>query len=165
MTVPWHRRLHMPMSGYNQLEWIEGVAQNADVLNPEDFAKAKAEICAFGARSTGDDLLGMEIDFCVYLGDPAYADEGEEGPGLWQDMSIRQSEGAEWLITGRAHGRPADADAIAAQLSRIWDQVLRYPYREAHTVRRTPDGIRLQAVTQGEPGGLWVTADVHVDLT
>jgi hypothetical protein len=135
------------------------------VLSSEDFAKAKAEICVSGTRSTGDDLLGMELDFCVYLGDEVCEDEGDEGPGLWKGMSIRQSEGAEWLITGRAHGRLADADAIAAQLSRIWDQMLRYAYREAHTVGRTPDGIRLQAVTQCDPGGLWVTADVHVDLT
>jgi len=106
----------------------------------------------------------MEIGFCVYLGDPADASEEDAGPALWQDMSITRSEGAEWLITGRARGRLADSGAIAPQLSRIWGQMLRYPSREAHIVSRTPDGVRLQAVTQGEPGGLWVTADVHVDL-
>jgi hypothetical protein len=26
-------------------------------------------------RGEGDNLLGMKIDFCAYLGDPAYADD------------------------------------------------------------------------------------------
>jgi hypothetical protein len=134
------------------------------VPNDEDFAKAKDAILASGTRSTGDNLLGMEIDFCVYLGDPPSSGEGDDGLGLWQDMTISQSEDAEWLITGRAHGRLANADAIAAHLSRIWEQMLRYPYSEAHIVTRTSDEVRLQAVTQMAPGGLWVTADVHVDL-
>jgi hypothetical protein len=151
-------------SGRNHLERIDRAVQNADVPNREDFAKAKDAIVASGMRSTGDNLLGMEIDFCVCLGDPPSAGEGDDCPDLWQDMRISLSEGAEWLITGRAHGRLADADAIAAQLSRMWDQMLRYPYREAHIVSRTSDGVRLQAVTQMAPGGLWVTADVHVDL-
>jgi hypothetical protein len=150
--------------GRNRLERIERAVQNADVPNREDFARAKDAIFASGTRSTGDNLLGMEIDFCANLGDPPSAGEGDDGRGLWQDMTISRSEDAEWLITGRAHGRLANADAIAAQLSRIWDQTLRYPYREAHIVTRTSDEVRLQAVTQMAPNGLWVTADVHVDL-
>jgi hypothetical protein len=152
-------------SGRKQLERIKRAVQNADVPDREDFAKAMDAVLASGTRSTGDNLLGMEIDFCAYLGDPPSAGAGDDGPGLWEDMTISRSEGAEWLITGRAHGRLANADAIAAQLSRIWDQALRYPYREAHIVSRTSNEVRLQAVTQLAPGGLWVTADVHVDLT
>ncbi|WP_374969309.1 hypothetical protein [Terrabacter sp. BE26] len=72
------------------------------MISAEEFDQARREICALGPASDGDNLLGMEIDFCAYLGDPAYADEG---PDLWQDMVVRRSDGAEWLITGRASGR------------------------------------------------------------
>lgn len=67
----------------------------------EEFNRILTEICASGPASEGDNLLGMEIDACAWLGDPAYADED---PGFWRDMSVQRSEGAEWLIAGLANG-------------------------------------------------------------
>lgn len=104
----------------------------------------------------------MEIDACAYLGDPAYADDD---PGLWHDMTVHRSEGSEWLITGRACGKTEDAESIAAALSRIWDEQLRYSHQSAHTVVSSPDSVALRAVTQIDPGGIWVTADVQVALS
>ena len=103
----------------------------------------------------------MEIDFCTYLGDPAYADED---PGLWDDMAVSRAERAEWLVTGRAHGRPQDADAIESELARIWRDKLCYHFREAHTIERSPHEVALFGVTQIGPGELWVTAHVRVRL-
>jgi hypothetical protein len=114
-----------------------------------------------GPASDGDNLLGMEIDFSAYLGDPAFADED---PRLWRDMEVHRSDGAEWLITGHATGRSDSADAIAGELSRVWEERLRYRYRAEHIVTSTPGYVRLRAVTQIGPGGLWVTAEVHVEL-
>lgn len=132
-----------------------------DVMSRERFDVVRQEICASGQPSADDNLLGMEIDCCAYLGDPAYA---EEDPGLWRDMAVSRAEGAEWLITGRAHGRPEDAEAIGFELTRIWRDKLCYRYREAHTIERSVEEVALLAITQISPSDLWVTADVRVRL-
>lgn len=131
------------------------------MVETAEFERVRAEICASGPASRGDNLLGMEIDACAYLGDPAYSDED---PGPWTDMTVQRSESAEWLITGQAIGRAVDALAIAAELSRIWEQHLRHNYRSPHTVISTPDSVTLRAVTQIGPRDIWVTASVRVNL-
>lgn len=131
------------------------------MVDHDEFEKIRAEVCTSGPASDGDNLLGMEIDCCAYLGDPAYADDDS---GLWRNMEVRRSEGAEWLIAGRALGRHSDAPAIAAELSKIWDQQLRYHYRSAHTVGTSAESVTFQAVTQIGPGEIWVTAQVEVAL-
>jgi hypothetical protein len=100
------------------------------VLSLDDFEQLRREICASGPASGGDNLTGMEIDFEAFLDDPAYADED---PGLWQNMDVQRHPGAPWLITGRASGRRQDANAIGAELARIWEEHLRYQYRAGHT--------------------------------
>ena len=135
--------------------------EDACMVNSEDFETLRAQICASGPASEGDNLLGMEIDSCAFLGDSTYADDD---PGLWSGMAVRRSEADQWLITGRATGRTGDAAAIASALSRIWEDHLRYPFRSAHTVVSARDSVNLRAVTQIGPGGFWVTADVRVDL-
>jgi hypothetical protein len=73
-------------------------------------------------------------------------------------------QASKWLITGRARGRREEADAIGAELARIWENRLRYRHRAGHTIETAPDHVTLRAVTQIAPGGLWVTATVQVDL-
>ena len=124
-----------------------------------EFQRIRAEICASGPASDGDNLLGMEMDACAYFGDPAFANKD---PGPWHAMTVRRSEGSDWLITGRAVGMRSDAPTIADELSKIWDEHLRYKYRSAHTVTTTPDSVLFRAVTQAGPGEIWVTADVQV---
>ncbi len=131
------------------------------MLNLDAFEQLRQEVCASGPASDGANLLGMEIDFCAFLGDPAYADED---PGLWQNMIVHCHEGTQWLITGQAEGRREDAGAIGAELVRIWEERLSYRYCAGHTIEATQTRIALQAVTQIAPDGLWVTATVQVDL-
>jgi len=130
------------------------------VLSPVAFEQLRREVCASGPASEGDNLLGMEIDFCGYLGDPARVLKDD----LWQNMTVHRHEGGQWLITGRAKGRRQDADAIGAELARIWSEQLSYRHREGHTVETKPNHITLRAVTQIAAGGLWVTAIVEVAL-
>jgi hypothetical protein len=73
--------------------------ENSYVLTRERFDAEKRLICATGLPSSGDNLLAMEMDCFVYLGDPTDAD-GD--PDLWHDMAVSRSEGAEWIITGAA---------------------------------------------------------------
>jgi hypothetical protein len=131
------------------------------VLSLDDFEQLRREICASGPDSWDGDLEGMMIDFGFFLDDPARADED---PGLWQNMDVQRHPGAQWLISGRATGRREDADAIGAELARIWEEKLRYRYRAGHTIETASDRVTLRAVTQIAPGGLWVTATVDVDL-
>jgi hypothetical protein len=131
------------------------------MLSLDDFEQLRREICASGPASSGWNLAGMEIDFDAFLNDHVYADED---PGLWQNMVVQGHQGAQWLITGRAEGRRQDADAIGAELARIWERYLRYRDRAGHTIEAAPDQVTLRAVTQMAPGGLWVTAIVQVDL-
>jgi hypothetical protein len=104
----------------------------------------------------------MEMDCCAFLGDPAFAN-GD--PDLWRDMAVRRSEGAEWLITGRAVARVAHGPAVADALPKIWEEHLRYEYRSAHLVTTSPDLVLFQAVTQAGPRQMWVTSEVTVALT
>jgi hypothetical protein len=131
------------------------------VISLDEFERLRAGVCVSGPASNGDDLLGMEIDACAYLGDSAFADE----PGLWQDMSVQRSEGSEWLIIGRASCQAENAAAIAEALARIWEERLRYNYQSAHTVVSAPDSVTLLAVTQIGPGDIWVTANIRVALS
>jgi hypothetical protein len=131
------------------------------VLSLDDFEHLRRWICASGRASGGVDLQGMVQDFWWALEDPADADED---PELWHDMDIQHHDSAQWLITGRATGRREDAEAIAAELARIWEEDLRYGYRDGHMIETAPDQVILRAVTQIASGGMWVTATVQVDL-
>lgn len=137
------------------------VGQDAAVVDRDEFERIRTEICTSGPASDGDNLLGMEMDCCAFLGDPAFANED---PGLWQGMTVQRSEGAEWLITGRATARFSDAQAVADELPRLWEEHLRYEYRSATTVSATSDSVLFRAVTQAGPGRIWVTAQVEVAL-
>jgi hypothetical protein len=148
-------RAVMPMSGRK-------IGDDVGMVDPDEFETLRAQVCASGPASSGDNLLGMEIDACAYLGDPAYADDD---PGLWHDMTVHRAEGSEWLITGRASGKTEDAASIATALFRIWDERLRYNYHSAHTVVSAPASVTLRAVTQIDPGDIWVTADIQIALS
>jgi hypothetical protein len=117
---------------------------------------------ASGRASDGVNLLGMEMDAYAFLDSPLNA-LGDRVP--WTDMTIRRSEGAQWLITGRASGKVSDSAQIADDLARIWEEHLRYSYRSAHAVGMDADSVSLRAVTQGSPNGIWVTAYIQVALS
>jgi hypothetical protein len=132
------------------------------MVNGEEFERIRAEICASGLASDGDNLLGMEMDAFAYLGDRTNV---LDDPVPWRDTEVHRAEGTDWLITARAIGSTSDTVAIADQLARIWEEHLRYSFRSALTVIPAHDSVTLLAVTQSGPGGIWVTADVGVALT
>jgi hypothetical protein len=115
-------------------------------------------MCAGGPPGEGDPLLGMEIDFCAYLGDHAYDD-----PARCKGMEARSASGGAALVTRHACGARGDAAKIGAALSEIWSDKLRD--REAHEVTLADDCVVLDAVSQIGPGELWVTAQIVVELT
>jgi hypothetical protein len=144
----------MPMSGTQ--------CEDALVVDSDEFERIRADICASGSASDGDNLLGMEMDASFFLDSPLNA-AGDLVP--WKDMTVQRSEGAEWLIRGEASGLASDAQAIGDYLSRMWEEHLRYGFRSAHTITSGTDCVHMHAVTLSGPGGIWVTAEVRVALS
>jgi hypothetical protein len=103
----------------------------------------------------------MEMDCFHYLNG---ADQDPGLPALWDDATASRSDVIDWLITGAAKGHGRNANEVAAELGRVWEQRLRYNYRAAHTVVQGPDECILLAVTQIAPDGFWVTVRFAVSL-
>ena len=100
----------------------------------------------------------MEIDFCAYLGNPAYADDDL---GLWQGHGGTQC----FRRRGSRHSTRARREGRRGQnwRSEIWSDKLRY--REAPEVTLEDDCVVFDGVSQIGPGELWVTAQIVVELT
>ena len=91
-------------------------------------------ICSSGPPSADDNLLGMEIDFCAVLGDPAYADDD---PGLWRAAPV--NDAAE-------HARAAQrAEYLADLLRKHLDSADQPQNRPVHC---TGDWARRRMVAQ-----------------
>ena len=108
-----------------------------------------------GTPSTGDNLLGMAIDFDVRLG---VVDEIDEA-----SVSVHRTEHPERLI--RVSCKPAFdvAPTVAIDaVCREWLTNLRYGYREAHLATVGDHAATFDFVTQMAPNGLYVTGRVEV---
>lgn len=137
--------------------WPPGLRNELKRQEEAWFTHAVQTIMASGPASSGDNLLGMEIDFFYHF-------NKEDLAALWADVQVHRHEGEEWLVRASANSSKANAEAIAAALARVWGD-LRYPYKEVHTVTSDPDTVTLRAITQIGPSDLWVTAEVQVLLT
>jgi hypothetical protein len=125
------------------------VRHNAGVT----FEKARQEIMASGTPSTGDDLLGMVIDFEEYL---------PRCPVL-ATVKVTQTYNQDALIvTNCVAEQGASPEAVAEQLADVWQRNLRYHYREAHQLRQTPTTVELEFVTQIDEQAFYVTGTIAV---
>ena len=118
------------------------------------FAEAKARIMASATPSNGDNLDGMAIDFDYYLLDRC--------PSLEAGTITTTNDPACLLLascTARVDARPS---IVAEQLLNAWLTDLRYTFREAHRVRRTPTTVELDVATQTGIAGIFVTAQIAV---
>lgn len=107
---------------------------------------------ASGPASGGDNLLGMQMDFDVYW----------DRSSLLRDVVVTRTESSDPLLSVTATSVPGVNDAeIKHELVRIWAEVS-YTYRTACVTQSDDDEVRLEAVTQVGPGGLFVTASVIV---
>lgn len=126
-------------------------------MTEDEFRAATLAIERNGTPSSGDDLLGMEMDFYVRLGELDEIDENS--------VEVQRTEHAERLI--RASCTPATdispGKAIEA-IRREWLTHLRYGYAEAHLAATSSHGATLHFVTQIAPGGLYVTGQVEVQM-
>ncbi len=117
------------------------------------FMAACAALTAGATPSAGNDLLGMSMDFDVYLF------ESE----LLSDVLVASTGDPENLLDVTAIARPGVSDdQVEAELVRAWMDDLRYGFAEAHVVTREPVGVRMRAITKIAPHGFYVTATVTV---
>lgn len=121
----------------------------------EDFRASSLRIMKDGTPSSGDDLLGMEIDFDALLGELDELDA--------DTVHVRRTEHAERLITATCSVAPGvSLTAAVAAVRDLWTTRLRYQYIEANDVRVTDDSATLDFITQMGPGRLYVTGQVAI---
>jgi hypothetical protein len=119
------------------------------------FGEAVLRVMRSGPPSGGHDLVGMEMDFFILLGD---LDEL-----LGHSVEVQRTEQPECLL--RALGRTAPGVSIkeAAEAVRgLWLTKLRYSHFEAHRLSSTENSALLEFVTQIAPDGFFVTGRVEV---
>ena len=123
----------------------------------EEFRQTKSRVMASSVPSSGDNLLGMQIDCDAYL----------EIEGVLDDVLVRPTADPANLLKGTARGRAGvPVDRLAAELEWVWLFELRYRYLEALIVRAVEGTVSLDFVTQIGPTGFYVTGafDVHASL-
>lgn len=125
------------------------------LVTDDEFPSATLAIMQNGTPSADDNLLGMQIDFDIRLGELDQVDA--------DSVLVQRAEHAERPI--RASCKPAGyvnpGEAVEA-IRQEWLTNLRYPYAEAHRTLVTQHGATLDFVTQMAPGGLYVTGQVEV---
>jgi len=119
----------------------------------QEFQQTKSRVMASSVPSSGDNLLGMEIDFDAYL----------DIDGVLDDVLLRATGDPASLLRGTARGRAGiPLDRIAAELEWVWLFELRYRYLEAHFVHAIESAVTLDFVTQIGPAGFYVTGAFEV---
>jgi hypothetical protein len=120
-----------------------------------DFRAAVLRVMQDGFPSSGDNLLGMEMDFDGYL-----AQVEEIDP---DSITVRSTQNAECLIRASCRAAPAaDLTSAAEAVERAWMDVLRYSHLEAHDLRNDGESVLLEFVTQIRPSGFYVTGRVEI---
>jgi len=130
------------------------IGQSACVAD-EDFRAVSLRIMREGTPSAGDDLLGMEMDFVLLLGQLDEVDD--------QSVSVHRTEHAERLIRATCRTAPGVSLGSAAEAVRVlWLSNLRYSYLEAHHLHVSDEEATLDFITQIGSHRLYVTGQVRI---
>jgi hypothetical protein len=120
-----------------------------------EFRQAVVRAMQSGPPSQGDNLLGMEIDFEVYLEDLTEIEESS--------ISVARTNNHESLIVTACTAAAGVSLRTAAQaVRRASLGPLRYEFHEAHGLTVSNDQAVLRFVTQMGPGELFVTGQVTI---
>lgn len=121
----------------------------------EGFRNEAARVMRSGTPSSGDNLLGMEMDFFVYLGLLDALDASS--------VSVRRTPYPETLIRADCAARPGTSVEQAADAVRqTWQEHLGYSFQKAHHLQVSGAEGLLRFVTQIGPAGFYVTGQVVV---
>jgi hypothetical protein len=121
------------------------------------FARDRQLVMSSSVPSSGENLLGMQIDFDAYLEEAAIFDG---------DFSVRSTEDASCLLRGEGRAKPGfPPDVVAAKLEWAWLEHLRYKFFESHTVRLSGSTVIVEFVTQISASGFYVRGKVEVETS
>ena len=136
---------------------VERPGRSSLRVSPEEFERAFEQTLDSVRPSSGDDLLGMQIDFDAYL----------EDSDLLIDVYVRSTNNPKELI--QAHCKRANSsiriEALEAEIERIWSEQLRYRHYERHTLSRGEDEVRLNGLTVIDKRVFFVSASIVVALS
>jgi len=118
-----------------------------------EHLRAKAAVMANRRPSTGDDLLGMIIDFDHYL---------RSCPALLK-VEVLPTGRVDSLIEARCAMTRGDGRDTAAEIERVWLEDRRYSGPEAHLLLYSEDSITLDCISAPPGWDYYVTARISVD--
>lgn len=112
-------------------------------------------VAGHGVPSTGDNLLGMEIDcYGLMFGISGVLDDS---------VRVVRCDGGDPMIDAECRCTPDSTPGdVAVNLEREWLPRIRYQFFESHRIRETPGGVQLDFVTQTGEGSLFVTGRVAI---
>ena len=126
-------------------------------MNAAEFRRAKREIMALFRRGGGLHLTGMEHD--VYV--------GVEFSDRLSLIDLKMTGEADQMISARCRPTSIDVtgEALAAELERVWMEVLRYREGfEAHRLTASQERIMLDGITGPAEGNFYLTVRIEVDF-
>jgi hypothetical protein len=125
-------------------------------VSKDELREAVEVAMASGAPSSGDNLLGMEMDFVARL---SGLDELDS-----KSVKVRRTGSTEELIIATCRCAEGVPLAVAGNAVRtVWLDDLRYSEFEAHSLAISDGVAELRFVTQmSRGGGLYVTGVVEV---
>ena len=126
-------------------------------MNAAAFRRAKREIMARIRRGGGLHLTGMEHE--VYIG-IAFSDQ-------LSLIDLKRTGEADQMISARCRPTSIDVtgEALAADLERVWMEVLRYREGfEAHRLTASKERIMLDGITGPAESTFYITVRIEVDF-
>ncbi len=121
------------------------------------LSNAIEKLLSSAKPSSGDNLLGFEMDIVAYL-------EGE--PVHFENVRAERTGNIRKAIVATAEVRNAKPDGVAAVLEHIWLSKLRYRHWEQHEIVIDAFSVRLSfATTTGRSkSDLFVTGEIAISL-
>ncbi len=106
--------------------------------------------------SSGDNLLGFQMDVEAYLYDS----------GMFEEVDVKRTDDPRCALHATCSTAQADLPdkAIEAEMERIWSERLRYGHWEEHELKSTQTGVsfRFITTTSDEASALCVTGRIEV---
>lgn len=115
------------------------------------FHKMRTAIQGNAYPGSGQDLATMETNLRDLL----------MASGLFEEVEVEHTDDPDQLVIGLCHFRPEYSEAdVGRAIERLWDERVRYPYWEAHSLVVDDEYVEFEAATRTSPTGHYVT--VHM---
>lgn len=115
------------------------------------FHKMRTAVQDNAYPGSGKDLTAMERSLRNLL----------MASGLFEEVEVEHTDDPDQLVIALCQFRPLYSERdVAAYLERVWNDRVRYPFWEAHSVLVDEEHVEFEAATRNGTGGHYVT--VHL---